>query len=191
MTLTKLAFLFSFYCFLSLCISECKKNETITEKFSEDKNVNDETKETSKEDSESPPPGIDYHKIDENGNKQRDSSVFLFKNPELEKTSNGVKFKIVSVKQAIHPVKEIPARDFINLKLGSGIIASSHTKNNFLNVEHIPGLGYYPELGIDTYQINPLMMSLHYSYDEHRPVRLTPDMFWLTILQGLTSLSKK
>ena len=87
---------------------------------------------------------------------------------------------LTDVEPAAHPLKESSYRDVLEARLTSfgrsqagGTPTRVEACSNFVgNLIH----------GVDCH---PLVTALHLAYAEHRPVRLSPDMIWLLICQGV------
>ncbi|HMV79805.1 MAG TPA: DUF4419 domain-containing protein [Leptospiraceae bacterium] len=105
--------------------------------------------------------------------------------PELEKLKNGVKFKVAKVEQTKDKILMEKGKEALTKKFGEGILASSHSKKHLADMSRVPYTPAYEELGFSRYRVNAFISAVSFAYDQHRPLRISPDMFWLVILQGL------
>lgn len=126
-----------------------------------------------------------YAQDSPNRKKNEFPKIETVNDPELEKLKNGVKFKIAKVEQSREKIPTEKGKEALRKKFGDGILASSHSKRNLADLSRIPYTGAYEELGFSRYRVNGFLSAVSFAYDEHRPLRISPDMFWLIILQGL------
>lgn len=77
-------------------------------------------------------------------------------------------FKVDDVIKAREPKKIIGARELVGQKINTSVEACSDIKL----------ISWNPKM-------NGLLAATHIAFDEHRPLSLTPDSFWLTIANGL------
>ncbi|MEO0842453.1 MAG: DUF4419 domain-containing protein [Cyanobacteria bacterium J06643_5] len=67
--------------------------------------------------------------------------------------------------------------------MGSGLIAFSH-EDNFQVVEQSN-----ENIFEDRLNLNSFVAAIHQAFAEHRPLLITPDAVWMTILKDLLNIS--
>lgn len=88
--------------------------------------------------------------------------------------------RLADVKIAEQPLGEMPYRDAIELRLGS----AAGRKKSRPGVRLEACSSYCAQL-VRHGDCHPFVASLRLAYAEHRPLRLSPDMIWLLICQGV------
>ena len=87
----------------------------------------------------------------------------------LEQTSNLISFRVSDVPLATQPLATAKPHLHLERRLGRPVEACS---------------GYTDNL-VEDVSVNPLLASAKLAFDQHRPLSLSPDMIWLTLLQGV------
>ena len=87
----------------------------------------------------------------------------------IDTSVNGVTFNVSSVKPADSLLKKYPVKDMMELKI--------EKKISFLPDEHKNERLIYT-------RDNGFIETLQYCYDEHRPLKLSPDHIWTLICQA-------
>jgi hypothetical protein len=93
-----------------------------------------------------------------------------------------ITFKVSDVKINKEPLTEISAKESVEAFLGEKVefLSGTNSKVIDLQVALKPSgncIESFPEM-------NRFLAALHLSFAEHRPLVLSPDMFWLLIVQG-------
>lgn len=98
-----------------------------------------------------------------------DSAQIIKIQNTIDTTVNGVTFNVSSVKPADSLLKTYPVKDMMELKI--------EKKISFLPDEHKNERLIYT-------RDNGFIETLQYCYDEHRPLKLSPDHIWTLICQA-------
>lgn len=98
-----------------------------------------------------------------------DSTQIIKIQNTIDTTVNGVTFNVSSVKPADSLLKTYPVKDMMELKI--------EKKISFLPDEHKNECLIYT-------RDNGFIKTLQYCYDEHRPLKLSPDHIWTLICQA-------
>lgn len=98
-----------------------------------------------------------------------DSTQIIKIQNTIDTTVNGVTFNVSSVKPADSLLKTYPVKDMMELKI--------EKKISFLPDEHKNECLIYT-------RDNGFIETLQYCYDEHRPLKLSPDHIWTLICQA-------
>jgi hypothetical protein len=96
---------------------------------------------------------------------------------------------VVKVERATHPLDEISTKEAIEQLVGSLVESSSECTGKVVGrpaprEEHLTG-GQFRCLFQSGGVVHPMVGAIHQAYKDHRPLVLSPDMFWLLITQGL------
>ncbi len=94
-----------------------------------------------------------------------------FKAPKSRKAPKGISFKVDAVEKANAPLNVMTAQQAFEFQLGKKI---SFFPDDLKNTTVVPTWN------------NAFIMAIHTSFDEHRPLSLSPDAIWLTICQGVS-----
>ena len=94
-----------------------------------------------------------------------------FKAPKSRKAPKGISFKVDAVEKASAPLNVMTAQNAFEFQLGKKI---SFFPDDLKNTTVVPTWN------------NAFIMAIHTSFDEHRPLSLSPDAIWLTICQGVS-----
>ncbi len=86
-----------------------------------------------------------------------------------------ITFQVHEVLQATEPRKTVKTRDSASRLVGSVIEACSD----------------YTDDCLEDVAVHPLIAATHIAFSEHRPLVLSPDMIWTTIVQGLAQHVRK
>lgn len=99
-------------------------------------------------------------------------SLFISSAQDTHRQSlEGKQFSVDDVKKASAPLNEMNAKDAFEKQLGREI---QFFPDELEHASVAPGWG------------NCLVATIHTSFDEHRPLSLTPDVIWLAICQGVS-----
>ena len=98
-----------------------------------------------------------------------DSAQIIKIQNTIDTTVNGITFNVSSVKPADSLLKTYPVKDMMELKI--------EKKISFLPDEHKNERLIYT-------RDNGFIETLQYCYDEHRPLKLSPDHIWTLICQA-------
>jgi len=93
----------------------------------------------------------------------------------------------------LEKLSQLPAHikfEVSNVEMAKDLLATHESKKIFENVLN-KEIMFLPEEHsdvplVETHYKNAFIGTVHQSYDEHRPLVLTPDVIWLTIMQGLS-----
>src|ERR1700722_15451520 len=96
---------------------------------------------------------------------------------------------VARVKWATRPMQEISTKEAVEQLVGSRVESTSECTGRVggrpaPREDDAPGpeLGFLgPPRGV----VHPMVGAIHQAYQDHRPLVLSPDMFWLLIAQGL------
>jgi HEAT repeat protein len=93
-----------------------------------------------------------------------------------------ITFKVSDVKINKEPLTEISAKESVEAFLGEKMEFLSLEKDKLVDLrDALSPRGH----GIESFSdMNRFLAALHLSFAEHRPLVLSPDMFWLLIVQG-------
>jgi hypothetical protein len=87
----------------------------------------------------------------------------------IKKTDNAVSFQVSDVEQATDKLATAKPNAYLAGRIGRPVEAcSTYTTNLVRDVT-----------------VNPLLAAAKLAFDQHRPLCLSPDMIWLTVLQGV------
>ena len=99
----------------------------------------------------------------------------------LRSGATGVTFCVDDVAGAQKPLLQLTLRESLELRAGTSLLAmpdetkSAVAPEGFLTKHHHPDRHEF---------LNPLVEAVHLAFSDHRPLVLTPDCIWLTIVQG-------
>jgi hypothetical protein len=97
-------------------------------------------------------------------------------------------FAVADVPQATKRMSEIPYHEAVEIFLQEHLRPIEHP---FAREKYLSGFvescsRYHGKL-VHNFGCHPLLFALHLAFAEHRPVRLSPDIIWLTVTQGLAN----
>ena len=93
-------------------------------------------------------------------------------------TTSGITFSVHEVEPATEPLEEKKLRDTLRR------LISINFQNP--NYDEIFACSGYNSDAVADVTLHPLISAVHLSFKDHRPLILSPDIIWVTILQGLT-----
>ena len=99
--------------------------------------------------------------------------------------------KVSHVESASQPLEEIPMRNAIEQLVGSSIESCSDFAKSVVGQkliepnENSTAAERFRHLVRGKGLVHPFVGAVHQAYADHRPLVLSPDMFWLLVTQGL------
>lgn len=98
--------------------------------------------------------------------------------PVLDRTTNQICFCIDDVTPCARRLPTKRAKRIFEQRFNKSVLVFSHSQ--FFEVVQETGQNALAQTGI-----HPLALAIHLSFNDHRPLRLTPDAIWLTLAQGM------
>ncbi len=112
----------------------------------------------------------------------------------------GRPFAVSSVSTATEPLDEVPYKDAVEALLNPGIAkhereilgrvcpaALRDTPGNEQPIAKVEACSQYHSRLLADVVYHPVMAAVHEAFMDHRPLRLSPDMIWLMIVQGVAN----
>lgn len=88
---------------------------------------------------------------------------------QTQQSKASITFRVHEVEQATEPKKTVKTNDSVALLAGGVVEACCDYTDNC----------------VEAVSLHPLIAATHLAFSEHRPLVLSPDMIWTTIVQGL------